>query len=977
MTTFLLTTVAKHFAYLHRSAALRRTFLTAFILASLICAKLYAQQGLTQGSVSGAVTDASSAVISGASVELSSPDKTVLRVTTTDSEGTFRIASLASGTYKLTVNSTGFAQYTVDGIAVAVGRNTSIKVGLVPSEAKEQVVVTAQTAALDTTETSPVTNIDRDRIEELPIPSRNYLSFALLAPSLGTANPAIGAAAKVATGEGGFSAGGLRPASNAVYIDGVADNDEYTGLSRTELSPEAISDFQVVNHGYEAQSGGSAGGSIDVETRSGANLAHGDAFLFVQNGALNGTPALELVPQKPDENRLRAGLSLGGAIKPNRFFYYVAAEQEMAHGEDAGDFSPQSAATIDSALASGGPLRDMRVQQGFFPTTNAETELSGRVDQNLNSGTLMLRYSLMNNRAVNNAFNTDELADSSARGSAFYNDNGINGAWNTTISPRAANQLTIQFAQRRMVSRTGSANGPGIQVAGILNIGTPYQGNSRRYETHEDASDSATWQTGKHLLQAGAALSHVSLRSAVLDGFGGLYVFSDLTALASGQPDFYIQSFGNANANFSEKRFSAFAQDHWTANKNLALDYGMRYEFNLLPSNMHQHLLNFSPRFGVAWSPRREMVVRGGFGIFMDRYLLGTANRIEEFDGVRAMQQIVEGAQAASLYQAGTLFTLPHAGFAPSIWTSQPGLANPYSETASLGLEQALPSQWIAKAEYRFVRGVKMGRTVNINLPPPVTLTAANAAGLGIPAPTPQQLGRAMFSQARLNPAFDAVNQFQTEAGSSYNGVTITANRQFTENFELMTGYTFSKTIDDASYDEAAPQNHYDLHSERGLSLNDQRHRFVLSGLWVLGPDLDDPQDAGKSSTTNPFLKALYGLEFAPIVSLDSGFRNNPVIGLDSNREHIYPFAARPTGFARDSLRTRPNTNLDLRILRMVPIGRGHLDIVGESFNLLNRQNVEMNNGVFGSGSSASLGFNRPVQVADPRRVQFSLDFEF
>ncbi len=951
--------------------------IAALLLIALLCMALPAQQGMSQGSVSGIVTEATGAVISGAHVEVSSTDRTVVRAAETEADGTFRIAGLPSGSYQVAVTSTGFSTYKSSWIAVAVGRDTNLSVRMAPQEATEQVVVSAQTATLDVTQTSPVTNVDRDRIEELPIPSRNYLSFALLSPSLGSANPAIGANSQTMAGEGGFSAGGLRPSSNAIYIDGVEDNDEYTGLSRTELSPEAISDFQVVNHGYAAQSGGSAGGSVDVETRSGTNVPHGDAFLFVQNGALNGTPALELAPHKPDENRLRAGLSVGGAFRPNRFFYYIAAEEEMARGEEAGDFSPQMAAAIDSALASAGPLRGRRVMQGFFATTNGETELSGRVDRNFAAGSLMLRYALTNHRAVNDAFNTNEVADASARGSAFYNDNSVNGAWNKTISQHSLNQLTFQAAQRRAVSRTGSASGPGVEVAGVADIGTPYAGNSRRYDTHVDASDSLIMQSGKHLLQAGVALSHVSLRSAVLDGFGGLYVFPDLAALASGQADFYVQSFGDANANFAETRFAAYVQDHWTAAKGLSVDSGLRYEFNRLPTELPEHLMNVSPRLGFAWSPAGNWAVRGGFGIFVDRYLLSTVNRIEQFDKTNALQQIAEGAQAASLYQAGTLFTSPHTGIAPNTWTAQLGLANPYSETASLGIERALPSQWTAKAEYRYVRGIKMGRTVNSNLPPPIVLTMTNAASLGVPTPSPQQLGRPVFPQTRLNPAYDAVNQLQTEASSSYNGLTVTVNRQFTEDFELMAGYTFSKTIDDGSSDSEQPQNPYALRGERSLSLNDQRHRLVLSGLWILGPDVDDPQNAGKGETANPFLKAVYGLEFAPIVAVDSGFRNNPLTGLDSNREHIYPFAARPAGFARDTLQTRSNVNLDLRILKIIPIWRGHMDIVGESFNLPNRQNVEMNNSVFGSKANAAADFNKPVQMADPRRVQFSLDFEF
>ncbi|HUV97576.1 MAG TPA: TonB-dependent receptor [Acidobacteriaceae bacterium] len=922
------------------------------------------------------MTDTTGAAVSGANIALSSLDNATNRTAISGPDGAFAIGNLQSGTYTITITAAGFALYRNPSVVVAVGRQTRQDAKLVPEQSHQQVTVQAETVALDTSQSSPVTNIDRDRIEELPIPSRNYLNFALLSPALASANPAL---ARQAPGlsESGFSTGGLRPSSNALYIDGVDDNDEYTGLSRTELSPEAISDFQIVNHGYAAQSGGAAGGAVDVETRSGANLQHGDAFLFVQNGALNGTPALEVVPRKPDENRLRTGLSTGGAFKPAKLFYYIAGEQELARGEEAGDFSPQLSAQIDKALAQTGPMRGFTLQQGFFPTTNEETELSGRVDRSIGNSSLMLRYALTNNRSVNDAFHTDELADLSTRGSAFYNDNSVNGSWSNTLSPHLFNQLNIEVAQRRVVLRTSSTNGPGVVVVGLAEFGAPYSGNSRRYETYVDIGDGMIRQDGKHLFGAGFTESHVALRAADREGFGGLYVFPTLAALAHGQADFYTQNFGNPDTNFSELRTAAYVQDHWTPWRSLALDYGLRYEYNHLPSPLPQDAFNLSPRFGFAWSPTKNWVVRGGFGIFTDRYLLSTVNRIKEFNGIHAQQQVAEGGHAASLYQSGIAIQTPQAGIAPSLWIAQAGLKNPYAETASLGIERELPSQWTISAEYRFVHGVRMGRTVNSNLPQPVFLTAANAPSLGIADASAQQLGRLVFPQQRLNPAYDAINQFQTEANSSYNGFTVTVNRQFTEEFELLAGYTFSKTIDDASYDTEQPQNPYTLNAERAVSLDDQRNRLVLSGLWVLGPGLDDPQDQAKASTPNAFQRMVYGLEFAPILAAGSGFPDNPLTGVDSTREHVYPFAARPLGQGRNSLKTPSTVDCDLRILKMVPMWRGHLDIVAESFNLLNRQNVDMVNPAYGSEQSSIAGFSQPIQVADPRRVQFSLDFEY
>ena len=404
---------------------------------------------------------------------------------------------------------------------------------------------------------------------------------------------------------------------------------------------------------------------------------------------------------------------------------------------------------------------------------------------------------------------------------------------------------------------------------------------------------------------------------------------------------------------------------------------GLRYEINCLPAPLPQHPVNFSPRVGVAWGATPSLILRSGFGVFYDRFLLSTVNRLFEQDGTHGFTQTLEDADAVAHYRSGVVLPQSLRMVAPSISRAQPGLHNPYSEVASLSAEQALPFQTTLKAEYQYVHGVRLGRTTNSNLLPPVLLTARNAASLGVSSPTPQQLDRPVFSLLRANPAFDAIHEFATSAGSNYNGVTVTLNRQFTDDFQILAGYTFSKTIDDASFDSEQPQNPFAPAAERALSLQDQRHRVTLSGLWLIGPDMNDPQDAAVNANPGPLMRLLTGFEFAPILSVGSGLRANPVTGLDSNREHIFPFAARPLGLARNSLSTSTNVDLDFRVLKIVPLGSGHLDVVAESFNLLNHRNVSLLNTAYGSRNAPQSGFGAPIAASTARRIQFSLDYEF
>src|SRR5260370_41806700 len=129
--------------------------------------------------------------------------------------------------------------------------------------------------------------------------------------------------------DSGFNFGGIRGRSNNVTIDGLDNNDEYVGSSRTELSLEIVQEFQVVNAGLSAETGGASGGSINVVTRSAANQIHGDAFVFLQNGALNARNPFETERAAPDLQRYRIGTSQGGPIVKDRTFYY--AEIGRAH----------------------------------------------------------------------------------------------------------------------------------------------------------------------------------------------------------------------------------------------------------------------------------------------------------------------------------------------------------------------------------------------------------------------------------------------------------------------------------------------------------------------------------------------------------------------------------------------------------------------------------------------------------------------
>jgi len=949
----------------------------------LLPARFNAQTSISGASIEGTISDSSGGVIEGAQLRIRNAATGLIRVVITDEQGTFRASELPVGTYEVTVNQPGFATYLHRGVVLTIGQTARLDIELMPSAQVEKITVTEQPSIINPAETAVTTTVGREPIEELPVRTRSALDFVLLAPGVVASNPQSPAGTAVALGGSGFSFGGLRPRSNNLSIDGLDNNDEFSGGSRTELSPEIVREFQVVNNGLSAEYGGASGGSIDVVTRTGENTAHGDAFIFLQSGGLNAREPVSEESETPSLSRYRAGASRGGPLVKDRTFYFVALEQEHIRSESDSDIDPGSVASMNSFLAGGAfpRLATRRITPGFFPIARSETEASAKLDHQLTEGkSLMLRYAFTNNKEASEGFNTSGLTDASARGSSFTEDNGLVGSLASVVGGKAVNDLRFQFARRTVTLRTNDQTGPGVEIDGLVSFGRPYGGNSRHREDHYELADTFTRTKGSQLYKVGGAASHVQINSFAPDGFGAVYIFSSMANFFAGTPDSFYQAFGNPSTAFGVTSYGAFLQDHWSLTKQVTLDLGLRYDFEHLPSGFNHDKNNFSPRAGLAYSPSNRWVLRAGYGIFFDRAILANLNRAIEINGQQGFEQIADGNEAQNIFgqsQGGSLGGLL-PGIQPSIFRADPRLATSYSQQANFGIQILLSKNLTASANYQFVRGVKLSRTRNVNLLPPVVLTPQNSASLGFPDPTPQQIGREVFGPGRLDATLDAVNLIEDSASSTYHGLSFSLNRRV-KDFTLSASYTLSHTRDGASDFAEQPQNPYDLRIERAPSLSDQAQRFVLSALFDL--PFGEKEQAGSASQSGHgrFRDRVFGnIELAPIITVGSGRPLDPLTGLDSNRSEAFPLSSRPLGFGRNTLRTPAIANVDFRVLKSFYFSpTAHLDLVAESFNLLNHTNVSLINPFFGPGLSPIAGFLRPIEAASARQIEFSIDFEY
>ena len=750
----------------------------------------------------GTVHDTSGGIIASAAVVLRERETNHTRTTLTDAQGAFRFADLPVGTYEVRVTYDGFEAYAHAGVTLAIGQTARLSVAMRPAGVVESVAVSAQPPSLDPRQTSITTTIGTERIEELPVRSRNYLEFVLLAP--GVTRPGRQSTPGVASStlpDSGFSFGGLRPRSNTLTIDGLDNNDEFTGATRTELSLEFVREFQVVTNGWSVENGGAAGGGINVVTKSGANTLHGDAFVFGQSGIFNARPKLEeMLGNAPSLRRYRAGLAVGGPLAKDRTFYYAAAEREQTRDQTASNVDSEAASSIDEALSAGlfPPVRTRQLMVGLFPTARAETEWAAKLTHQLEDhGALVARIAATHNRDEHNALNSGGLTDRSARGMATTDDVALTGSWTAAVSARTTHELRGQLATRRVELSGTDQDGAGVAIAGVVEFGSTYAGNSTHTQTYLELGDTVGHSRGSHFLKTGANVRHVAVAGATTDGVRGLYAFRTLDAFLAGQPDTMRRVSAGANVDFSVARVSAFVQDHWTPKPSITIDAGVRFDASLFPESLGITNRQVSPRVGAAWTPAPKWVIRGGAGVFADRFVLAAVER-----GWLAQQdQIVE-------------YITDGLPVSPSVYTVRPGAWNPSSRQASVGAERQLTANLTASLNYLFVRGHDLPRTVNVNLPPPTTLTIANAASLGVDTPVPQQLGRPVFGRERLNPSWDGVFELQPTASSAYHGITMGLNRRLANDIEWSAAYTWSHAMDSASDFVEQPQNPHALAAE-------------------------------------------------------------------------------------------------------------------------------------------------------------------
>jgi hypothetical protein len=981
-------------------------------------------QASSTGVITGVVRDQTGAVVAGATVKAINLATNIERRTITSDSGTYELTQLVPGQYRIEVEAQGFAKYVQEPIAVNVLSRVTVDPELRPAGAAEQVTVTGETVPLiETTKTDLGGVIDPRQMENLPVNGRSFASLAVLIPGA-TLQPSFDPTkARVGT----FSIGGSTGRNLNITIDGGDNKDNAVGGILQNFTMEGIQEFALSTQRFSAANGRSAGALLSVVNKSGSNDVHGSIFGFFRDDAFN-TSAPKLLAEanpnlfepediiKPPFNRQQFGGSAGGPFVKDKAFWFTAIEHTR---ERANSIVPSFAFNEIKFLE---PLGYRAVR--FLPQPYDDTQLTIKTDFHPASNhSIVARYAHQSNLAFNDQAGFLTVFTDLSGGDKQTNKlNSLLGSWTWTVNPRVVNQFLYQFStfNNRIVETTDLkllAFPSGITVGRNGNV--PQQTLQRKHQFRDDL----TWNRGNHSFKFGADYTYEPT-------LGGLFAFlsspeydfvADPSEIATNRRDF-PQGFFTPGVVFEilvaggdprfdlrdgAHLFSWYVQDDWKVTPRLTLNLGIRYDVDIgyvdakhQKDNRAVKLLkiignpygsrtveddtnNFSPRFGFAWDLKGNgrSVVRGGYGIYYDQSFLNVPLFAVQQANPEMYALIFDDSPGLHLGSPPPPFprplTNPPIGFGALVRgrVVDPNYESPYSQQWNLSFAQQITRDLAVEFDYVHILGLHEFTRLSIN-PRIGPLIGANRN-----SPTPPRLLASAFAAHRneIIAAFGQPTPFgdiqvaQSDGRSRYDAFTVAVRKRYSNRFQLNAHYTLSRAkawfgiISDFFMQPQNPFNKFDPAADFGFPGEDERHRFVLSGIFDLP----------------------WGIQLSPIVQLASArpysIFPNPNPTADINRDGIPN--DRETRDGNDQHKLPPGTErgdnfaqVNLRVSKYIKFREEvKLGLFFEAFNLFNTANF----GNSFEGTVGSKNFKKPVNFfgatgfSEPIGIPFQAQFGF
>src|SRR6266581_2299466 len=279
-----------------------------------------AQSQITAGTVQGDVLDEKGGSVAGATVEAKNLATNFIQTDSTNTDGHFAFLSLAPGRYTLTITKAGFATIVQENVNLTVGQTITLPVTMKVSSVAQQIVVT-DVPIVEVTKTESSSTLDEISVATTPVLGRKFEDLLTLTPGV-----------SITQGPDGdeININGQRGIFNNISLDGGDYNNGFFGeqmggqRAAIDITLEAVKEFQITASGANAEFGRSAGGIINVVTKSGTNAIHGAGFEYFRTESLTAATS----DGKPLDGfrRNQFGGSLGGPLIKDKLFFFAASE---------------------------------------------------------------------------------------------------------------------------------------------------------------------------------------------------------------------------------------------------------------------------------------------------------------------------------------------------------------------------------------------------------------------------------------------------------------------------------------------------------------------------------------------------------------------------------------------------------------------------------------------------------------------------
>lgn len=878
------------------------------MLTLLFAAVAFAQ---TTASIKGTVTDPSGAAVAGAKVTASNVAQGIERTTTTGASGDYEVPALPPGIYRVKIEQTGFQAEQATNVDVEVNQNVVQNFSLKVASSTEIVTVEGAAPIIESTTMTVGQTIDRRTVQEIPLNGRHFVDLALLVPGSVTP-PQNGFLTAPLRGQGSFAVNtaGMREDAVNWTINGINLNDMVQNQVTFQPTINTVSEFKVDNSTYSAEYGRNAGAIVTIASRSGTNQFHGEAYDYLRNNWLDARNAFNPItqPQAPFK-RNQFGGDLGGPIWKDKTFFFVTYEG-LRHRQGLTltsnvfpDTSPNPATITRATIAAAGnPVANAllglvphaNTTIGSSPVPNAFTG-SGTAPVNIDQETLDINHNFNDNDRLHGYYvyqhdlrgepgmgttitnfgdtreghrqvftlNETHVFSSTVVNEANLGFNRIHITFipNNTTSPASLGLSTTlgpneQFMPTILISDQGAG----------LQFGDERQFPQGRGDTTAVLADTLSYIVGRHSLKFGGEFR--DFRNDNFNGDPGQLIFNTSALFQAGNVSSAARTVGNVANRITQNGLDFFAMDSFKWKPYFTLELGIRYAWNMTPSEADNRFVNFvpglgtgsmlvpvtepyqqnnklfQPRLGFAWDLFHDgkTVLRAGYAYQVDEPITGMVT------GLTSNPPFALPISVAANPISGlpALFNGTPASIAPAF--TIPNFQDADVQSWNLNIQQELTHSSSMMIGYFASKGTHLEIDQNIN----------QFTTLGSPASRPFT---ALSPSSPILPGVTLANSItmrNSGSNSNYNALWVTATQKTSHGLQFNASYTYSHSIDDASrnLNGIVVPNSTNIASGRASSDFDARNRFVANAVY-------DLPFKGNRFTS--------GWELAPIFSWQSG----------------------------------------------------------------------------------------------------------